>query len=216
MALSAKQAPGTGDWGALVAGEAHATARWYERARWWLAAGAVGVVAVAVALDLPTGASRSDRQGAFTAWVATVGQDVAQCSGAVHDALVAHFSPKAGLARTYTDQAINDCAFTNSGILDLGGEQPPPDASSPAADRIAPAATRWADADAVGFLRDLLAVISAPGDALAERALVVGATKLDRERAVVEGLVAAAGRRLGLPGKTIPLVRVGPLLEGGR
>ena len=98
----------------------------------------------------------------------------------------------------------------------MGGEQPPPDASSPAADRIAPAATRWADADAVGFLRDLLAVISAPGDALAERALVVGATKLDRERAVVEGLVAAAGRRLGLPGKTIPLVRVGPLLEGGR
>ncbi|MDA8300407.1 MAG: hypothetical protein M0005_02410 [Actinomycetota bacterium] len=216
MALSANRALRAKAWDALVAEEANATARWYERARWWLAAGVAALAVVAVALDLPTGASRRDRQSGFTSWMATLEHDVARCSGGIHDALVVHFSPRVGLAGTYTDQAISACAFTDSGIVDLGGEQPPADASSPAAERIAPAATKWADADAVSFLRDLLVVISSPGDSSAERALLVDGARLDRERAVVEGLVASAEKGLGLPEKTLALVKVAPLLEGGR
>lgn len=216
MALSPNEALPVKAWGDLAADEANATARWYVRARWWLAAGVVFLTVAAVTLDLPTRASRSDRQSGFTSWMATLEHDVAQCSGGVHDALVVHFSPRRGLARTYTDQAINDCAFTDSGIVDLAGEQPPPDASSPAADRIAPAATKWADADAVSFLRDLLVVISSPSDRSAERALWADGTRLDRERAEVEGLVASAESRLGLPREMFGLTKVQPLLEGGR
>jgi len=203
-------------WDALVADEANATARWHQRARWWLAAAVAALAAVAVALDLPTGATRSDRQSGFSSWMATLSQDLSQCSDAVHDALVAHFSPQVSLARTYTDQAINDCAFTDSGIVDLGGEQPPPDASSPAADQIAPSATKWADDDAISFLRDLLAVISSPNDPSAKRALLAGGARLDRERAVVEGLVASAERGLGMPKRTLALIKVMPLVESGR
>ena len=216
MAVSANGARQATASDAFVADEANATARWYERARWWLAVGVAALAVIAVASDLPTRASRSDRQSGFSSWMATLGKDVAQCSGGIHDALAAHFSLQVSVARTYTDQAINDCAFTNSAIVDLGGEQPPADASSPAADRIAPAATKWADADAVRFLRDLLVVISSPGDPPATRALLAEGARLDRERAVVEGLVASAESGLGLPRKTLALIEVAPLLEGGR
>ena len=216
MALKADVAPRVRARVVLVAEEADATARWYHRARWWMAAGFALVGVIAVLLDLPTGASRGDRQAAFTSWMATLEQDVAQCSDGVHDALLVHFSAHVSLARTYTDQAINDCAFTNSGILDLGGQQPPADASSPAAGRIAPAATTWADADAVGFLHDLLVVISSPGNSLAEQALLADGARLDRERSQVESLVASAERGLGLTGRVLGLTKVAPLLEGGR
>ena len=216
MALRADLAPRMRAKDVVAAEEADATARWHQRARWWLAAGFASVAVIAVLLDLPTGASRSDRQAAFTSWMATVEQDVAQCSDGVHDALLVHFSAHVRLARTYTDQAINDCAFTNSGILDLGGEQPPADASSPAAGRIAPAATTWADADAVIFLHDLLAVISSPGDSLAERALLTDGARLDRERSAVESLVASVEHRLDLSTKALGLTKVTPLLEGSR
>lgn len=197
----------------IVAEEADATAHWYRRARWWLAAGVVAVVAVAVVLDVPTGASRSERQSAFSSWMATLDQDVVQCNAAMHDAIAIRFSANTSLAKTYTDTAINDCAFTDSGIVDLGGEQPPVDASSEAADQIAPAATKWADAYAVILMQELLVTISAPSDASAQRVLVADAVRLDRERAVVEGFVARAERGLFLPYKPLPLEQTEPLLE---
>jgi hypothetical protein len=203
---------GTRDAG--IARELEATAHWHLRARWWVAAAVLALVATAVVLDLPTRASQGDRQAAFTSWVTTVAQDVAQCSDGVRDAITAHLSSTEKIAATFTQQATSACTFANSGVVDLASTQPPRDVSLPTAARIAPAVARWAGLDALEFLQDLAAAVASPARASARRALLGGAAALDRQRGVVEGLVRSAERELGLPAKPLPLVQAVPMLMG--
>lgn len=207
-----------------------------RRTAYW-AAGVVAVLAVAVLTDLPTHASVSYRQGTLRGYLAAVGRDVAPCRVALHDALAAYAGSSAASAASaasgpsgpsaeprvplstaaqFTQQGIEACGFSNTGVVALGTTSPPRQVATPAVARIAHQVDAWAYLDAFTLLQDLKSVISHPGSrgGVAAFDRVLGAT--EARASLVERLVAAADREAGLPVDPIRLTAVGSLLPRGR
>jgi hypothetical protein len=196
----------------VVAAERRARRR-YRKAGWALLGAVAVLVAAAVVSDLPVSATAAARQADLRTFVGTIEGDIGQCSGGLGDAVTARQEELVGkvahsTVTTFITQAIAVCSFTDAGVVDLGGLQPPRSLVSLHLDALAPDADAWAYLYAFTTLQDLKVVETHPGPAATAsyRHEVAG---LDRQRAAIDALVARADRRLGVR-VSLPLAYVPP------
>lgn len=181
------------------------------------------VVAVAVAVDLPSPASSAYRRSQLTSYLSTVHGDVAQCNDGFRDALRAYIGWAAGtpgrtraVTAIFVRQAIAVCSFTNAGVVNLGTTQPPRAAASSTVDEIARQVDAWAYLDAFDTLQDLKALVANPVSRAPRLAAQRGVTKLAARRGRIDRLVATAEREAGMSPRPFGLIAVADLLPDGR
>lgn len=189
----------------------------YRRAGRWLLAAVTACAVIAVVSDFPLRASAGDKRADLKSYLSTVKGDVGQCNAGLHDAVTAYHDQLVGklshaIATTYTEQAIAACSFTNSGVVDLGGVEPPRSLTSLHLDSFAPSVDAWAYLDAFTVLQDLKDVERAPGSAAAVAAYDHEVRLLDRRRKAITGLADRAEGEVGLTGSPFGLVQA-PILR---
>jgi hypothetical protein len=192
-----------------------ATRRRQRRIAWWLGLGIAACAAVAVVTDLPTRASSSYRRSDLTSFLGTISGDVGPCNGGLHDAVAAYHDHVAGrlpdsTVRTFVSQGIASCSFANSGVVDLGGVQPPRSLASLHLDGLAPSVDAWAYLDAFSALQDLRDVQRRP-TANAVAAYDREIRLMDRRQRSINRSVEAAEHRLGMRSAPFGLVSEPPL-----
>lgn len=183
---------------------------------------AVAAVAAITVADLPTRSTPAYRAHALAGYVAGIEGDVAECSAGVSDAVRAatgalRGAPDAsvGMAGTLTQHAIAACSFTNNGVVDLAGLQPPPGTASPVTDAIAPSVARWVFPTAFTMLQALATVLDHPAARAPRRRFAAEVRLLQADRRRVEDLVGRAERAPRAAASPFRLVSLQPLLPGG-
>jgi hypothetical protein len=197
-------------------------AGWARRRGLWVALAVAAVLAVAVIIDLPTGASASYRRQALSAYVAADDAYIAQCRAGTHDALVAYVRSTAtvptvsrSLAETFVIQGISVCSFADSGVVNLGSAFPDRVIASPVVDQIAPALDTWAYLDAFDLLQELKVALAHPADVAVRVEVARDVAAADVQRQRIESLVESAERQMGATAAPLPLVALSPLMGSG-
>jgi hypothetical protein len=174
------------------------------------------ILALTVATDLTTRATPTGRRADFSGYTATIESDIGSCSAGLHDAVAAYRDARShklssAIAMSYDKDGISACSFTNSGIVDLGGLQPPDSLSRFNLTNVAADVGTWAYLDSFTTLQDLGAVMRSGASSRLVASFDAEAATTNRERQTIEGLVDAAQSSLGMKSDGIPLTVVGRL-----
>lgn len=185
--------------------------------RWGWVVAVVAVLGGVVVVDLPTHATPAYRQATLRSYLEGVARDVAPCRAGLHDALEAFVGTKTGrprvttaTARTFTEQAITACGFTNAGVVALGSTVPPATVSSPTVVRITRQVDAWAYLDAFNLLQDVKVLLTRPASVSAHGALVRDTRRIESRASRIAQLVRTA---LGSSRAPLHLTPVGPILD---
>jgi hypothetical protein len=174
------------------------------------------ILAVTVGTDLTTRATPTTRRSDLSGFTATIESDIGSCSAGLHDAVAAYRDSQShklssSLARSYDKDGISACSFTNSGIVDLGGLQPPDSLSRLNLTDVAADVGNWAYLDGFTTLQDLGAIMDSGASSRLVGSFDAEAAATNHERQTIEGLVDTAQSSLGMQPAGIPLTVVGSL-----